>query len=102
MSRIPYTHWSYFKDQVAAETCGRELDVRFDCLSAVDESDWDGERQWRLLAARTVSLGWPNGWHAEIEEVVERYGGFYDGGESGWLDTITGKFVEMAEGGDDA
>lgn len=101
-SLIPYTHWSYFTDCGAAEVCGRELDVRFDCLAAVDESEWDGEVSWLLRASRTVSLDWPNGWHDEIEEVVVRHGGFYDGGESGWLDTATGRFVEMADGGGNA
>lgn len=99
---IPYTHWSYFADRAAAEACGVELDACFDCLAAVDESEWDGEKSWLLRAARTVSLDWPGGWHDEIAEVVERHGGFYDGGESGWLDTTTGKFVEVAEGGSDA
>lgn len=97
---IPYTHWSYFTDRAAAESCGRELDVRFDCLAVVDRSYDD--TQWLLRASRTVSLDWPGGWHGEIEEVVVRHGGFYDGGESGWLDTTTGKYVEMAEGGGDA
>ena len=81
-SLIPYTHWSYFTDRAAAEACARELDARFDCLAAVDESEWDGEKSWLLRAARTVSLDWPGGWHDEIAEAVERHGGFYDGGEA--------------------
>lgn len=95
---VPYCHWAYFTDRAAAEACGVELDARFDCLVAVDASEWDGAPSWLLRAARTVSLDWPNDWHGEIAEVVERHGGFYDGGESGWLDVKTGKFVEMAEG----
>lgn len=82
---IPYTHWSYFTDRVAAETCGRELDVRFDCLTAVDRALDDvfglGDA-WLLRAARTVDLDSPVSWHDEIEEVVERYGGTYDFGEA--------------------
>lgn len=95
---LPYTHWSYFTGRAAAEACGRELDVRFDCLAAVDESEWDDKPSWLLRASRTVSLDWSNGWHGKIEEVVERHGGSYDGGEFGWLDTATGRFVEMTEG----
>lgn len=94
-SMIPYTHWAYFTDHAAAEACSAELDATFDCLAAVDCSYDD--TQWLLRAARTVSLDWPGGWHAEIAEVVERHGGFYDGGESGWLDTTTGKYVEMGD-----
>lgn len=97
-SLIPYTHWAYFTDRPAADACAAELDAGFDCLTAVDASEWHGAPSWLLRAARTVSLDWPGGWHDEIAEVVERHGGFYDGGESGWLDTKTGKFVEMAEG----
>jgi len=93
---IPYTHWAYFDDRAAAEECGAGLDAAFNCLSAVDRSYDDTD--WLLRAARSVSLDWPNGWHGEIEEVVERHGGRYDGGESGWLDTTTGEFVQMADG----
>jgi hypothetical protein len=97
---IPYTHWAYFDDRTAADTCAADLDTSFDCLAAVDRSYDDSE--WLLRAARTVSLDWPNGWHGEIAEVVERHGGRYDGGESGWLDTATGEYVEQAEGRNDA
>jgi hypothetical protein len=95
-SKIPYTHWSYFDDRTAADACAKELDDRFDCLTSVERSYDD--TQWLMLAARTVSLDWPGGWHQEIEEVVEHYGGRYDGGESGWLDTTTGQFIVQAEG----
>lgn len=96
---IPYTHWAYFNDRDAAELCGREIDARFNCLAAVDRSYDDS--QWLLRAARNVSLDWPGGWHDEIAEVVERHGGQYDFGESGWLDMTTGRFV-MPEGAPDA
>lgn len=95
MSKIPYTHWAYFIDHEAALACAKELDERFNCLAVLDRSYADP--QWLLRAARTVSLDWPNGWHDEIAEVVVRHGGYYDGGESGWLDLATGKYAEQAD-----
>jgi hypothetical protein len=91
MTNIPYTHWAYFTNGIDAELCGHELDDTFNCLTAVDESEWDGKPAWLLRAARTVSLDWPGGWHDEIKEIVERHGGFYDGGEACM-------FVRPAEG----
>lgn len=99
--KIPYTHWAYFDDRGAAEKCAAELDDRFDCLSAVDDSDYQGKHEWLLRSARNVSLDWPGGWHDEIAEVVEHYGGRYDGGESGWLDLGTGEYVQQADGRSD-
>ena len=78
-NKVPYTHWSYFDERAAAEACAVELDQRFDCLTVVDR-DAAGEDEWLLRAARTVTIGVP--WHDEIAEVVERYGGRYDGGEA--------------------
>lgn len=78
---IPYTHWAYFTDRDAAETCGRELTARFDCLTAVDPAA-SGPDPWLLRAARTVRLDGPGNWHDEIEEVVVRHGGTYDFGEA--------------------
>lgn len=80
MSRtVPYTHYAYFKDRDVANACGRELDERFDCLTYVKRSAARPD-EWLLRAARTVTLGIP--WHREVEEVVESYGGRYDGGEA--------------------
>lgn len=91
---IPYTHWAYFTDRAAAEACAKELDAQFDCLTSVDRNYDD--TQWLLLAGRTVDID--TNWHAPVEEVVERHGGRYDGGESGWLDLGAGKYVVQAEG----
>lgn len=82
---IPYTHWSYFPDKASAETCGKELEFRFDTLTLVTPAvDPTPGQEWLLLASRPVELG--TDWHAPVEAVVERHGGFYDGGESGWMD----------------
>lgn len=91
---IPYTHWSYFRDRDAAEVCAVALDVLFDCLTSVQEAAGPVEdgRPWLLLASRPVRLG--TDWHGEVEEIVTMYGGFYDGGESGWLNLETGKYLE--------
>ncbi len=78
---IPYTHWAYFADREAAERCGRELDLRFNCLAAVDPAA-GSTGEWLLRASRTVTLNTPGGWHDEIEEVVVRHGGDYDFGEA--------------------
>lgn len=76
---VPYTHWSYFTDLAAARACAGELDARFDCLTAVDPSA-GRPGEWLLRAARTVNID--TDWHSEIAAVVERRGGFYDGGEA--------------------
>lgn len=49
---IPYTHWAYFTDRAAAESCGVELDARFDCLSAVDRSVLGGTGTFTVLASK--------------------------------------------------
>lgn len=78
---IPYTHWAYFTDRAAAEECGRELDTRFDCLTAVDPCS-SPHACWLLRAARSVDPNAPGGWHDEIREAVQRHGGEYDYGEA--------------------
>lgn len=59
---IPYTHWAYFTDRDAADECGRELDTRFDCLTAVDPCS-SPHACWLLRAARGVDPNAPGGWH---------------------------------------
>lgn len=119
---IPYTHWAYFTDEQAAGACAAELARRFDALVGVEpteqptaESDEETRAMlvaggtdpqaieqildpnrppippWLLRAARTVD-DLPTA-HAEVRAVVERHGGTYDGGESGWFDLNTGKFL---------
>lgn len=78
-STIPYTHWACFDDEATATACGKELDYRFDCLSAIDAPESDDDA-WLLRAARPVSLS--ANWHDDIAEVVTRHGGRYDGGEA--------------------
>lgn len=84
---IPYTHWSYFRDRDAAETCGNELDLRFECLIDIREAvgaGEDGPEPWLLLAGRTVDVDGVSDWYSDVQAVVERHGGNYDFGEAGW------------------
>lgn len=83
---IPYTHWSYFRDRDAAEVCGKELDLRFECLIDIRKSVTaaDGGEPWLLLAGRTVDVDGVSDWHSDVQAVVERHGGLYDYGEAGW------------------
>lgn len=92
---MPYTHWAYFSDEATAKACGAELSTRFDCLTAVDfiEAGTEDNRPWLLRAARTMAIDELVERHEEVEAVVERHGGFYDGGESGWFDPRTGRFA---------
>lgn len=80
-SLIPYTHWAYFTDHAAAEACARELDARYDCLTAIDPCTSPHDC-WLLRAARPVDTDKPGGWHDEIREVVQAHGGEYDYGEA--------------------
>ena len=115
---IPYTHWAYFWRRDLAERCAAEL-APLDFLCAVDhhppptaeevaqlhaehpaladlpEPPPHGE--WLLLAAREVEIDGLIERHDEVEAIVIRHGGFYDGGESGWLDTRTGEPIRQAD-----
>ena len=75
MIMIPYTHWAYFPDEAAARRCAEEL---VDYVIRVRGAE-NGE--WLLLAGRDVLLGKLEGRHAEVEQIVTRHGGNYDGGE---------------------
>lgn len=93
---MPYTHWAYFAERSAADACALEL-TALDCLVGIDKEAepamW-GEvlGQWLLRAARTVLVSELVERHEEAA-IVERHGGFYDGGESGWLNRETGRFL---------
>ncbi|WP_328973893.1 ribonuclease E inhibitor RraB [Streptomyces sp. NBC_00239] len=80
MSRtIPYTHWAYFPDRAGAETCAAEL---ADYVTRISEPDPDLTPQWLLLAARDVEIAGLQQRHREVEAIVIRHGGDYDGGEA--------------------
>ena len=80
-SRIPYTHWAYFPDRASAQRCREELG---DYVTRLREPEEDNS-QWLLLAARDVDLGHLVERHTEVEAIVTRHGGDYDGGEATYL-----------------
>ncbi|MEU5742040.1 ribonuclease E inhibitor RraB [Streptomyces tendae] len=79
---IPYTHWAYFPDEASARACTSDL---ADYVTRVQPSAAD-DGQWLLLAGRDVPIGRMVERHEEVEAIVIRHGGDYDGGESTWLD----------------
>ena len=86
MSMIPYTHWSYFQDEAGAKQCAADLAdyvIRIRQIER-DEEDDDGLGNWLLLAGRDVEIDDMIKRHDEVRAIVERHGGFYDGGESTW------------------
>ena len=117
---IPYTHWMYFSGRAAAERCAAEL-ASLDFLCGVDFSppfadaelaefqagypaladlpDAPQHGDWLLRAAREVEIGGMVARHDMVEAVVVRHGGFYDGGESGWLDPRTGEAARQEDTG---
>lgn len=116
---IPYTHWMYFSDRGDAERCAAEL-AGLDFLCGVDFSppltagelaefhaeypalaslpDAPQHGGWLLRAAREVEIEGMIARHDMVEAIVARHGGFYDGGESGWLDPRTGEAVRQEDG----
>lgn len=118
MSTIPYTHWMYFPDRVAAERCAAELaGLDFLCgvefsppLTAEELAEFHSEYpefgnlpdaphpgDWLLRAARSVEVDDMIERHEMVEAIATRHGGFYDGGESGWLDLRTGEAVRQED-----
>ncbi len=115
---IPYTHWMYFSDRSAAERCAAELEP-LDFLCGVDFSppltaeelvefhseypalanlpDAPQHGDWLLRAARSVEIDGMIARHGMVEAIVARHGGFYDGGESGWLDLRTGEAIHQED-----
>ncbi|MEV5749862.1 ribonuclease E inhibitor RraB [Actinoallomurus sp. NPDC052308] len=86
MATISYTHWAYFRDREAAEACRRDL---ADYVVRIRRSAAD-ERQWLLLAGRDVEVDRLPERHTEVEEIVLRHGGEYDGGETAYSPTTGG------------
>ncbi|WP_392838741.1 ribonuclease E inhibitor RraB [Streptomyces sp. LN500] len=75
--KIPYTHWAYFPDEASAERCRQEL---ADYVTVVRKTK-DGP-DWLLLAGRDVEIERMVERHHEVEAIVTRHGGDYDGGEA--------------------
>ncbi|MEU1312550.1 hypothetical protein ABZ419_27175 [Streptomyces cinnamoneus] len=80
MPTIPYTHWAYFPDQASARGCADEL---LDYVIRIREAEGS---QWLLLAGRDVETAGLIERHAEVEAIVVRHGGDYDGGEATYLE----------------
>jgi hypothetical protein len=85
---ISYTHWAYFPDEASARRCAKQDlgDYVIRIRKCVEGADW------LLLAGRDVEIDHMVERHNEVQAIVERHGGFYDGGESTW-DTGTGEAV---------
>ncbi|WP_329376103.1 ribonuclease E inhibitor RraB [Streptomyces sp. NBC_01483] len=78
---IPYTHWAYFPDEASARGCAEEL---ADYVTRVRKAAEGSE--WLLLAGRDVAIDDLVERHGEVEAIVTRHGGHYDGGEATYLD----------------
>jgi hypothetical protein len=61
------------------------------------KTPWDPRLKWLLRAAREVPVEDMIERHEMVETIVERHGGLYDGGETGWLDSRTGGPVRQAD-----
>jgi hypothetical protein len=72
---IPYTHWAYFPSKAGAQRCAQDL---VDYVTRIRETE---DSQWLLLAARDVEVDRLPDRHREVEAIVTRHGGEYDGGE---------------------
>lgn len=79
---IPYTHWAYFPDEASARRCSEDL---ADYVTRVMKSV-DANLGWLLLAGRDVEVDRLVERHGEVEAIVTRHGGDYDGGEATYLE----------------
>lgn len=92
----PYTHWVLFTSKPKAESCQAELADKGFTVTVEDVedvikqklADTDDER-WLLRATRPVTLNDLVDRHREVESVVRRHGGRYDGGEPDRFDWST-------------
>ncbi|MEV6146400.1 ribonuclease E inhibitor RraB [Streptomyces sp. NPDC051992] len=77
---IPYTHWAYFPDEASTQRCRQDLaDYVTQARKAKDSPEW------LLLAGRDVEIEHLVERHGEVEAIVVRHGGEYDGGEVTYL-----------------
>lgn len=98
MSLLPYTHWAYFPDEASARRCAAALP---DHVTRVREAESDPGR-WLLLAGRDVQIDRLIERHAEVEAIVERHGGEYDGGEATYGSGVGPVVDPMLTGSGDA
>ncbi|MFF0629779.1 hypothetical protein [Streptomyces sp. NPDC004296] len=97
---IPYTHWAYFSDEADARRCTQALP---DFVTRIRKAA--SGHEWLLLAGRDVAPGRLPERHREVEEIVTRHGGKYDGGEATYLGTgrpVADPMLIQNDGGDDA
>lgn len=80
---IPYTHWAYFPDQASAQRCAQDLP---DYVTRIREMKIPDCLAWLLLAGRDVAVNQLVERHDEVEAIVTRHGGEYDGGEASYLE----------------
>lgn len=87
MSRkiIPYTHWAYFPNKAMAQDCARELP---DYVTRIDPPLDDESPGWLLRGGRDVEIDGLLERHAEVETIVLRCGGMYDGGEATYMPVV--------------
>lgn len=78
---IPYTHWAYFDDEASARNCAADL---ADYVTRIREP-WEEVPDWLLLAGRDVPVDGLVERHHEVEAIVVRHGGRYDGGEATYM-----------------
>lgn len=75
---FPYTHRAYFPDEASAEMCAEDLP---DYVTLIDPPlESDESMGWLLRAGRDVKNNGLLERHAEVEAIVVRHGGEYDGG----------------------
>jgi hypothetical protein len=92
---MQYTHWAYFALPEQAKACAAELRETFTARTRIEQVEpptLPAER-W-LLRAMTV---FPHDelihQHNDVEAVVKRHQGSYDGGEAGGFDAETGVMI---------
>ncbi|MBT2439945.1 hypothetical protein J7E93_07380 [Streptomyces sp. ISL-36] len=81
---IPYTHWAYFTDEETALRCAQDLPDFVTRISETVHPDYAR----LLLAGRDVDVEFLEERHQEVQAIVTRNGGHYDGGEATYLDGV--------------